>query len=65
MFIKLLFYSLIVLLLRNDFVISSTTTTTTSSPSVLEVENCHQICSKTYSLHTYPQVSCLSIWYQI
>ncbi len=62
MFIKLLFYSLIVLLLRNDFVISSTTTTTTtSSPSVLEVENCHQICSKTYSLHTYPQVSCLSI----
>jgi hypothetical protein len=56
MFIKLLFYSLIVLLLRNDFVISSTTTTTTtSSPSVLEVENCHQICSKTYSLHTYPQ----------
>jgi hypothetical protein len=62
MFIKLLFSSLIVLLLRNDFVISLTTTS--SSPSVLEVENCHQICSKTYSLHTYPQVSCLTISYQ-
>lgn len=66
MSVKLIFSSIVFLLLSVKSVKSSTSVTTaasTTSTTPSDPDSCKQICSKTYTLHTYPQSEHLNACY--